>query len=111
MNTAVSKSNGDNEWNSSIGERVSGLTKKAYGWTKYGGTNLGLVQDGKTIEWSCQVCSDVQASDLPSYMFEFIENEFIRICSICQAEKIAHHVLTLQELIEATRKAHAEFDM
>lgn len=101
---------GENEWNKNIEDRVSGLTKKAYGWSKWGGKNLGLVQEKKTNEWSCQTCGERQGSELPSYMFEFSENEFIRICSICQAKKLLNHIKTLQELVSLVRQHREAWD-
>lgn len=86
------------------------MTKKMYGWSKWGGVNLGLVQENKTDEWACQACSEMQTSELPSYMFEFIENEFIRICSICQALKTINHLETLTALLQAVRKRHDAWD-
>lgn len=102
--TVIITNDGHNEWNDSIGERVRGLTKKAYGWTKYGGKNLGLVQEPKSAEWYCQACTQKQGSELPSYMFEFSENEFIRICTLCQAKKLMHQIKTLSALLELVRK-------
>lgn len=81
------------------------ISIKAYGWTKYGGSKLGLVQENKTLEWSCQACGDLQTSELPSYMFEFIENEFIRICSVCQYKKITSHAQSLDELLQFVRRS------
>lgn len=95
---------GDNDWNRTIAERVNGITKKAYSWSKYGGKNLGLVQEVKTPEWTCQACGDRQTSELPAYMFEFSENEFIRICSTCQALKITKHLKSLDDLLQLVRK-------
>ena len=85
-------------------------TKKMYGWSKWGGANFGLVQENKTDEWSCQGCGVPQASELPSYMFEFLENEFMRICSVCQAIKLAKHIHTLDSLIQAVRANRVGWD-
>lgn len=80
------------------------MTRKMFSWTKYGGANYGLVQADKTTEWSCQACGNKQGSELPSYMFEFSENEFIRICTLCQAKKLQNHIKDLNELLELVRK-------
>jgi hypothetical protein len=79
------------------------MTRKMFSWTKYGGANYGLVQEDKTPEWYCQACREKQGSEMPSYMFEFSENEFIRICSLCQARKIFNHIKDLAELIAFVR--------
>jgi len=83
---------------------TTGMGKKMYSWSKYGGANFGLVQENKTEEWSCQACGESQLSELPAYMFEFSENEFMRICSICQAKKLINHIKTLDELLSQVRK-------
>ena len=89
---------------------VDGMTRKMYGRTKYGGVNIGLVQENKTTEWACQACGDLQASELPAYMFEFLPNEFIRICSICQAKKLTEQIRTLDDLLTLTRKTMEIWD-
>jgi hypothetical protein len=94
----------DNQWNKTIEDRVSGLTKKAYGWSKWGGANYGLVQKQKTEEWNCQACGEKEGSEMPSYMFEIIPSEFIRICSNCQALKNIHSLKTMHELLRLVRK-------
>lgn len=85
-----------------------GMTKKEYnrlkyGWSKYGDPNFGLVQRNLTEEWACQSCSEAQDNHLPSFMFEFMEREFIRICSKCQNLKIKNNVSTFDKLIELCR--------
>jgi hypothetical protein len=86
-------------------ERVitDSMHSKMYGWSKWGGSNSGLVQKDKTFEWSCQGCGERLGSTCPSYMFEFCKNEFIRICTSCQSLKLDKHIKTLDELIENTR--------
>ena len=102
--TIVIKKIGDNDFGNTIKERISGINgKKVYSWSKYGGANLGLVQENITQEWACQACGDIQTSDLPAYMFEFVENEFIRICSICQSKKLEEHIKDFQELLRCVR--------
>jgi len=86
------------------------VTRKMYGWSKWGGANFGLVQENKTEEWSCQGCGSPQTSELPSYMFEFTDNEFIRICSVCQAIKLHYHIHSLDNLIEAVRNKRESWD-
>lgn len=62
------------------------LNRAKFGWTKWGGANQGLVQKNLTQEWNCQSCGEKQTDELPPYMFEFAEREYIRICSKC------HHI-------------------
>ena len=80
------------------------ISIKAFSWSKHGGSNYGLVQKSKTIEWVCQACGEKQASELPSYMFEMLEDEFIRICSSCQAVKLKERIQLLADLIAKVRK-------
>lgn len=87
-----------------------GMTKKEwnrlkYGWSKYGSSNFGLVKQNITEDWTCQACGERQEINLPSFMFEFLEREFIRICSKCQNNKITNSITTLDSLIKLCRKS------
>jgi len=58
------------------------LTKKMYGWTKYGGARKGIVKE--TLDtWYCQICAEEQTLGLPAYMIHIGDRDFIRICSKC----------------------------
>lgn len=81
------------------------LDKLKYGWSKHGGPNHGLVKQNLTEDWTCQSCAGVQAKNLPSYMFEFADREFIRICAVCQSQKLSHDIILLEDLIKHCRKA------
>lgn len=65
------------------------ITQKMYGWSKYGGARHGLVKEDLEV-WVCQICSDRQTRDLPSWMISMDEDqrEFIRVCSTCKREII-----------------------
>lgn len=104
--TVTLRVNGANEFADTIKARVEGLTKKAYSWSKYGGSNLGLVQENKTPEWKCQTCGDTQTNQMPSYMFEFEPKEFIRICTMCQHIKLQTKVSSLTSLLDIVRLQH-----
>jgi hypothetical protein len=82
------------------------LNKAKYGWSKWGGPNQGLVQKNLTPEWFCQACQDKQPDELTPYMFEFVEREYIRICSKCHHIRIQYEIQPLQfnVLIEIVRK-------
>jgi hypothetical protein len=82
------------------------FSRKAYGWSKYGEVNYGLVQEDKTREWNCQACGDKQTKDMPSYMMELIEREFVRICSSCQHVKLSNSLSSLYDLVYIVRKHH-----
>lgn len=81
------------------------LNKAKYGWSKWGGANYGLVQKNLTNEWSCQACGQTQPDELTPYMFEFVEREYVRICSKCHHIRIKFDILPLQftVLIERVR--------
>jgi len=78
-------------------------SKMKYTWSKHGGTGYGLVQENKTEDWMCQACGQRQSDVLPSYMFPFLEREFMRICAQCQAVKLSEDIRDLQVLIEQVR--------
>ena len=77
--------------------------KLKYGWSKWGEPNYGLVQKNLTDEWYCQCCNRQQSSHLPSFMFEFGEREFVRICSLCQNTKLEMQLTTFGDLIKVCR--------
>lgn len=52
-------------------------------WTKWGGARMDLIQEGVSDIWFCQSCNDPQPKDLTPYRFEFIKDEYIRICAKC----------------------------
>jgi hypothetical protein len=72
------------------------LNKQKYGWSKWGGPNFGLVQKNLTPEWFCQACKQMQPEELTPYMFEFVEREYIRICSKCHHVRITNDIQPLQ---------------
>lgn len=81
------------------------LDRMKYGWSKYGKSNMGLVQNEKDEEWICQSCAQTQACDIPSFMFEFGLREFIRICPACQHKKLKHNITNFSDLIKHTRSS------
>jgi len=72
------------------------LNKAKYGWTKWGGSNFGLVQKNLTETWFCQACKEEQPDELTPYMFEFVEREYIRICSKCHATRLKQNIKPLE---------------
>ena len=76
------------------------ITKRMYGWTKYGGAREGLVKEDLEI-WYCQVCGEKQIRVLPCYMFPMdnTQREFVRVCSMCKARTIMDKVTKLEELL------------
>lgn len=68
------------------------LNKACYGWSKWGGPLLGLVQEDLTKEWICQACGEKQTDKLSPYMYEYPQGEYIRICSKCHYIRQKEHV-------------------
>ena len=60
------------------------ITSVLYGWSKWGGSHSGLVQEELTEEWHCQACGEKETNELPPFMYEYAPREYIRICSKCQ---------------------------
>lgn len=83
---------------------TASMTRKMYSWSKWGGVNYGLVQKTKTADWTCQACGQKQTDQLPSYMFEFLPDEFIRICSHCQYVKNTREIDSLSALLDLVRQ-------
>lgn len=73
-------------------EVYDALNKAKYGWSKWGGPNQGIVQKNLTEEWYCQACQEKQTDELPPYMFEYAEREFIRICSKCHNTRMKYDI-------------------
>ncbi len=72
------------------------LNKQKYGWSKWGGANMGLVQKNLTETWFCQSCKQEQPDKLTPYMFEYASREYIRICSKCHWIRLHKNILPLQ---------------
>lgn len=80
------------------------LTKKMYGWSKWGGATQGMVKE-ELVDWHCQVCAQQQKRSLPSYMIplDIYEREFIRVCSKCKRKAVLHKIITYIDLVEVVR--------
>lgn len=52
-------------------------------WDKYGGRRMSLFQPKIVDTWYCQSCNIPQPKELPPYMVEYPEKEYIRVCAIC----------------------------
>ena len=94
-------------------EAIKKLINKAkYGWSKWGSNNNGLVDEEITEEWNCQACGEMQTDELPPFMYEVSDREYIRICSVCQNKTIIDHIepLHFDLLIIRVRKRHGLLD-
>jgi len=75
------------------------ISRKCYGWSKWGGAREGLVKE-TLQEWYCQACGEKQTIDLPAFMYEIVDNEFVRLCSRCYA--VSKAVRTFEEIKQMT---------
>ena len=76
------------------------ITRKMYGWTKWGGPTNGLVKE-ELDEWYCQTCGEKQLKTLPSYMIplDMAQRDYVRVCSSCKAKAKARSVTFYSELV------------
>lgn len=82
-----------------IFEEVS-VTKKMYGWSKWGGARKGVVRE-ELDEWSCQLCGDRFSKNVPCYFLpeDKFQREYFRVCSLCKRISIARGVPTFEGLM------------
>lgn len=80
--------------------REISITKKMYGWSKYGGARKGLVKE-ELDEWSCQLCGSTNNRSLPAYFVpeDATQREYMRICSDCKHLALKHDLKTFDELL------------
>ena len=80
------------------------ITKKMYGWSKWGGPREGMYKEDLD-EWFCQGCGEKQIRVLPSYMFPTDESgrEFVRVCTLCKAKSLLKHISKWEELLRLLR--------
>lgn len=76
------------------------ITKKMYGWSKYGGARKGLVKE-ELREWSCQLCGSRHVDSLPSYFVPEDESqrEYMRVCSYCKHLAMEKQVETFEKML------------
>lgn len=75
-----------------------------YGWSKWGGGNHGLVKEDLE-EWYCQNCGEKQRRELPSYMVEVAERDFVRVCARCKHEMVVRKIRDYWKLMQTTRES------
>lgn len=81
------------------------ITKQMYGWSKYGGSNHGLVQE-ELDEWTCQACARRQTKSLAAYMvpMDEYERDFVRVCALCKSLQLKEDLKDIFEIIHKVRK-------
>jgi hypothetical protein len=90
-------------------EKATPLTQLMYGWSSYGGSNQGLVDEDLGQEWACQACGEYRSCDEQPFYFEFSPREFIKICELCHIKRIHRDILTLADLISLVRPPRSIF--
>ena len=80
------------------------VTKKMYGWSKYGGARRGMVKEELEV-WYCQCCSEEQTKEMPEYYIaeDDDEREFMRVCGKCRHVIKKHNVTFIGALMSLTR--------
>lgn len=80
------------------------VTKKMYGWSKYGGARDGIVKE-ELDEWYCQFCGSKQVKGLPCYMIPADEDlrEYLRACSSCKYKTKVIKIVTYETLLKEVR--------
>lgn len=71
-------------------------------WSKYGGGRLQEIVNLPT--WVCQACQEMQTDCLPSYLFQYPEGEYIKICVMCRHVVIRYELKTFDQLITKVRR-------
>lgn len=81
------------------------ITKRMYGWTKYGGAMHGMVKE-ELNEWNCQACGEKQLKGLPAYMIPEDDHfrEYFRVCANCKARAMLHKAKVMADLLELVNK-------
>lgn len=76
------------------------ITKKLFGWSKWGGANNSISTLLPADEWWCQCCASKQTKQMPGYMIPLDEfnRDFAKVCSACRNRAIRKRVKTFFEL-------------
>lgn len=59
------------------------------GWSKYGGAKQQVVKESIDREWICQSCQARHAAEMTPYLYQFMDDEYIRVCAICISDDCA----------------------
>jgi len=76
------------------------ITKKMYGWSKYGGGRKGLAKESLP-EWTCQLCGTRHSKEMPSYFVPETDScrEYYRVCSVCKNKTLKLNIKTFEEAL------------
>lgn len=87
-----------------MGNVTISITKRMYGWSKYGGARDGIVKE-ELDEWYCQFCASKQVKGLPCYMIPVDEDkrEYLRACSSCKHKTLVVKITTYEGLLKEVR--------
>lgn len=78
------------------------INRLKFGWTKFGGARDQLHKE-TADEWTCQTCASHHPAEVPCFMMEMFEDEFIKICSKCQMVRKKDNIADVIILIQRVR--------
>lgn len=53
------------------------------GWSKHGGSRSNAKKEKITGDWVCQSCSKTFSLQIKPLIYEYLEEEYIRVCATC----------------------------
>ena len=78
--------------------------KKSGKWSKYGGSNYGVVKEEITEPWTCQACGEINPVAMKPFLYEYVNGEFLRLCNRCY--HLTKKRITFTQIITIVRKSH-----
>ena len=85
-------------------EQMDDSIKKTGTWSKYGGGEYGVVRAEIDHEWACQLCAAKQPKLLRPYLYPFLGNEYLRVCSSCFQLTQQDHRASFSDLREQAKE-------
>lgn len=70
-------------------------------WSKYGGGRYR--EDVSLPFWTCQACNEMQINILPSYLIEYPQGEFLKVCTMCRYITIRYNIKAFDQLVDKVR--------
>lgn len=78
------------------------LNRAKFGWNKWFGANSELLKNDDPY-WTCQACAKERPADIPCFMYEIFQEEYIKICTFCYKIQHDEHILDVNVLIARVR--------
>lgn len=88
------------------------VTKKLYGWTKWGGANRGMAME-ELDTWCCQACGRQQLKHLPQYYIPIDkwDRDYVRVCALCKHVYLLKRLTRVQDLFRWVKKPPTFFNV